>query len=252
MDEFERTKLNQVEVHLRAAMVLADSSSGEMAETRSAYDLVHKLLVGEPEPPMPAPPPPGAAIPKYLCQPVTRTIKRLMVHCSATRPAQDMTAEDIRLMHTGKGWSDIGYHAVIRRDGTIEAGRPLERAGAHVAGHNLDSIGVCMIGGLDQHGRPSGWHYTPEQWGSLRGLVRYLYLRFDLEAREIRGHRSYVWNDLDGDGKMEAGEYLKECPCFDVAQWWRLQLAVIEGEAPESAPAMIARSWIDTGSKVDG
>ena len=61
----------------------------------------------------------------------TRYIGEIFIHCSATPPSMDISADDIRDWHLARGWSDIGYHAVIKRDGTIEAGRSEDRAGAH-------------------------------------------------------------------------------------------------------------------------
>ncbi len=83
-----------------------------------------------------------------------RKIDEIVLHCSATREGQDISVETIRSWHVdGNGWSDIGYHAVIMLDGTLELGRPLERSGAHVKGHNRNTIGVCYIGGVEAHGQ---------------------------------------------------------------------------------------------------
>ena len=61
----------------------------------------------------------------------------------------DIDAETIRDWHVnGNGWSDIGYHYVIKRNGLVEAGRPVSISGAHAKGHNADSIGICLVGGM--------------------------------------------------------------------------------------------------------
>jgi hypothetical protein len=74
----------------------------------------------------------------------------IVLHCSATRASQvNIGAKDIRRWHKDKGWADIGYHYVIKRDGTLEKGRALDAVGAHVEGHNSDSVGVCLVGGLN-------------------------------------------------------------------------------------------------------
>ena len=76
-----------------------------------------------------------------------RAINKLIVHCSDTPNDRDVTVEDIRDWHVnGNGWSDIGYHYVIDRDGRVHSGRPVRIAGAHCRGHNADSIGVCLVG----------------------------------------------------------------------------------------------------------
>ena len=85
-----------------------------------------------------------------------RKITEFIIHCSATREGQDVTAADIRRWHVqGNGWKDIGYHFVIRLDGTIELGRPIAEVGAQCAGHNAESIGICYVGGMKASPQPS-------------------------------------------------------------------------------------------------
>lgn len=134
-----------------------------------------------------------------------RQITHIVIHCSATRPDLDVGAEQIRVWHRGRGWSDIGYHYVVRRSGAVEAGRPLERAGAHVAGHNAKTIGVCLVGGVDATGLPQA-NYTPGQWAALEKLVGDLCEQFP--AARVCGHR-----DFPGVAKA--------CPCFDAGDWAR-------------------------------
>ena len=140
----------------------------------------------------------------------------LVVHCSASKPSQNWSIEDIRAMHKAKGWSDVGYHAVIKRDGTIQYGRPMDVQGAHVLGYNNRSIGICMIGGLDESGTPED-NFTAEQWNSLELLMITLHNFFP--KAEILGHRD-LSPDIDGDGVIEEHEWLKQCPCFNVDTWW--------------------------------
>jgi N-acetyl-anhydromuramyl-L-alanine amidase AmpD len=150
-----------------------------------------------------------------------RTETRYVVwHCSASRPGADIGVRQIREWHISppRNWSDIGYHLVIRRDGMIEAGRPLEEIGAHVAGHNSDSVGVCLVGGLDEQGASFGNRpdlFTPAQWASVR-IVYELLRRMYPHAQHL-GHRD-LSPDTNGDGKITPGEWLKTCPGFDVLQ----------------------------------
>ncbi len=72
----------------------------------------------------------------------------IVVHCSATKPSQDVGASEIRQWYLDRGLSNIGYHLVIRRDGPVENGRPLSNVGAHVRGYNRVSIGICLSGGM--------------------------------------------------------------------------------------------------------
>lgn len=91
-------------------------------------------------------------------------IKRVILHCSDTPDHNpSITVEWIRRVHKlEKGFDDIGYHYFIRRNGQIEIGRPLEYVGAHCAGENYDTIGVCLAGRKE---------YTPEQFESVRHLA---------------------------------------------------------------------------------
>ncbi|MDO5643861.1 MAG: N-acetylmuramoyl-L-alanine amidase [Paracoccus sp. (in: a-proteobacteria)] len=84
-----------------------------------------------------------------------RAILKNVHHYSATYPDQDIGVAEIREMHRKRGWRDVGYHYVIRRDGTIERGRPESKVGAHVAGHNATSIGICCIGGIERATGPN-------------------------------------------------------------------------------------------------
>jgi len=52
---------------------------------------------------------------------------------------------EVRTWHKNRGWKDVGYHFFIKRDGTLQYGRPVGTKGAHTLGHN-DEIGVCYAG----------------------------------------------------------------------------------------------------------
>lgn len=117
-----------------------------------------------------------------------RKINKIILHCSATKPDQDFGVVDVRRWHKGQGWNDVGYHFIVKLDGTIEKGRPLHIPGAHVKGHNADSIGVCYIGGVDENGMPADTR-TEAQKESLDQLLTYLAYRFDAP---ISGHNDYT------------------------------------------------------------
>ncbi|MDD9911637.1 MAG: N-acetylmuramoyl-L-alanine amidase [Alphaproteobacteria bacterium] len=127
-----------------------------------------------------------------------RKITHHIIHCSDSPNHRDIGVKTIRRWHTepeprGNGWSDIGYHYVIRRDGTIELGRPLEIQGAHCKGHNNHSIGTCLVG-RDE--------FTEAQFKSLRRLHKTL--KAWLPQIKVAGHR-----DLNPN---------KTCPNFDVQE----------------------------------
>ena len=78
-----------------------------------------------------------------------RKIDSVIIHCSATKAGMDFSVADIDRWHRAQGMNGIGYHYVVRLDGTVEKGREVEVAGAHCLGWNGRSIGICYIGGLD-------------------------------------------------------------------------------------------------------
>ncbi len=128
----------------------------------------------------------------------------------------DIGADEIDQMHKNFGWNGIGYHAVIRRDGTVEFGRHFDDAGAHVKGHNFQSVGVCIVGGVDDNGTPQN-NFALEQFRSLRHVLDMLQDAWP--DAEVLGHRD-LSPDIDGDGVIEEHEWLKQCPCFDARQWY--------------------------------
>ncbi len=133
--------------------------------------------------------------------PVKRAITSIAIHCAATPEGKPFFAADIRSWHKRQGWSDIGYHFVIDLDGTIEVGRPLALAGAHVQGHNARSIGICYVGGVAADGKQTPKDTrTPAQKAALLMLLRELTGRFP--GAEIKGHRDYP-------------NVAKACPSFD-------------------------------------
>lgn len=136
----------------------------------------------------------------------------IVLHCSGTRTTQRYSFQQCREDHLQKGWKDIGYHYYITRDGEIHEGRPLAQAGAHCKGHNRYSIGICYEGGLDAAGTPCDTR-TKEQRRSMRRLLTCLHDQFPDAI--IFGHRD-LSPDLDGDGRVEPDEWMKQCPGFDV------------------------------------
>jgi N-acetylmuramoyl-L-alanine amidase len=161
-----------------------------------------------------------------------RTIQRLVIHCSATPSGQRLAKNSQSAAAVIDGWHKvrgfarqpdavarfnphlpcIGYHHVIDLNGSCESGRGAGEVGAHVAGHNADSIGICLVGGAEREAR-----YSRAQWTMLRTLV--LNYRHQLgRDLPVVGHRD-LSPDLNGDGQIKSNEWLKTCPGFDVAAW---------------------------------
>jgi len=143
---------------------------------------------------------------------MARKINKLVVHCSASN--QDVDIEDIKRWHIDRGWRTVGYHWVITADGQMQQGRPEYQMGAHVAGHNKNSIGICWVGGYNGED-----NRTDAQKLALRALITSLVAKYDISDENILGHRD-LSPDVDGDGKVERHEWLKTCPNFDVKEWY--------------------------------
>lgn len=136
-------------------------------------------------------------------------IERGIIHALDTYPDMDVGVKEVKRWHTdpkpkGNGWSDIGYHYVIRRDGTLEIGRRNEAgnyvAGAHVLGLNANSIGIALAGGKARKGGHPACNFTFAQHRTLESLV------FQLEAE----YPGIKWS---GHYEHDKG---KQCPTFDV------------------------------------
>jgi N-acetylmuramoyl-L-alanine amidase len=139
-----------------------------------------------------------------------RKINEVIIHCTATRPewmSNNSTAakvKEVTKWHLDRGWSDCGYHYLIDRQGTVVNGRPVERTGAHVKGHNTGTIGIALFGG---HGGSASDmfedNFTEEQDAALRKLIAALQ-KDHPSIFKISGHNEYS---------------SKACPCFNVRNW---------------------------------
>lgn len=130
-----------------------------------------------------------------------RNIKELIVHCSATPEGKDYNVDTIRQWHLQRGFSDIGYHYVVYRDGSIHIGRDESIIGAHCTGHNTNSIGVCYIGGCASDGKIPKDTRTTKQKQSLVKLLKELKTKYPQAS--IHGHRDFS---------------SKACPSFDATK----------------------------------
>ena len=149
---------------------------------------------------------------------IIKSVKYIVGHCSATEAGQWFDARDIRQWHLNRKpvpFSDIGYHFVILLDGQLELGSPLDQSGAHVRGHNFHSLAWCYIGGL-VNGNPADTR-TSKQKQTERGLLTTLLAQHPLA--KVNGHRDFS-PDLDGNGIITPNEYIKDCPCYDVQQYY--------------------------------
>lgn len=123
---------------------------------------------------------------------INRRIDSIILHCSATPEGRDFTVHDITTWHKQRGFSTIGYHYVIYRDGSVHAGRSLETPGAHCEGHNSHSIGICYIGGLSSNGSTPKDTRTTEQKKALIELVKNLMKDFKIDEEHIYCHNQFA------------------------------------------------------------
>lgn len=128
----------------------------------------------------------------------------IVVHAADTFADMDIGLQEIDSWHKARGWSGCGYHFIVRRNGFLELGRDLYETGAHVAGYNSSSIGICMVGGKAMDGGAED-NYTVEQIETLGALLYQLTELFP--GAEVCGHR-----DFPGVNKA--------CPCFDAGDFW--------------------------------
>ena len=131
----------------------------------------------------------------------------IVIHCTATRPSmKDVGRTEIDAWHRHRGFFGVGYHYIIKRDGVLEEGRHPDKVGAHARGFNSISLSIAMVGGVteDDVNVPED-NFTEEQWVTLKALVERLTELYP--DAEVLGHR-----DLP--------KVSKDCPSFDVKQWW--------------------------------
>lgn len=133
-----------------------------------------------------------------------RNIKEIIIHCSATPEGKDFTTAQIKQWHLARGFSDIGYHYVIYRDGSIHTGRDESVSGAHCTGHNTISIGVCYIGGVASDGKTPKDTRTDAQKAALVKLLKQLKAKYP--QAKIYPHYKFA---------------AKACPCFNAEEEYK-------------------------------
>lgn len=144
-----------------------------------------------------------------------RPITKLVIHCAASPNGRRLStpalnaAQVIDEWHRVRGFKrewrrraefnpglgHIGYHWVIDTDGHLFTARAVDEVGAHAAGHNQDSLGLCLVG-TDA--------FTLAQWAALRQLV---------------GDIRQQWPIVQVMGHRDLPDVHKTCPGFDVYAW---------------------------------
>lgn len=147
-----------------------------------------------------------------MIHPTRKKTDLIFVHCTATAEGREFNAKDIDRMHRQRGFNGIGYHFIIKLDGTVETGRPVDAVGAHVQNYNSRSVGISYIGGVMKDGKTAKDTRTPAQKVAMRALLTDLKRRYP--GARILGHRD-ISPDKNGNGRVDPHERIKECPCFD-------------------------------------
>ena len=102
-----------------------------------------------------------------------KSTTRIILHHAA---AESCDAATIHQWHLNKGWPGIGYHFVVRKNGSIERGRPEDTVGAHALNNNSDSIGICFEGNFETETMPE------TQKAAGKELVAYLKQKYGIST----------------------------------------------------------------------
>lgn len=191
----EDVKTLQRALHLYEDGIFGNLTEEAVKELQRKYGLTVDGIVGAQT---------WAILPdKSIVKKSKRIINEIIVHCTATPEGQDVTVNSIRQGHLRRGFSDIGYHYVIYRDGSIHDGRNVNISGAHCTGHNQHSIGVCYVGGLENIPNVPYEKLPPKDTRTAAQKASLLKLLKELKAlypkATIHGHYEYA---------------NKACPCF--------------------------------------
>ena len=166
--------------------------------------------------------------------PDARTETRVIVLHHAD--AVSCSIEDIHRWHLANGWIGCGYHFLVRKDGSVWQGRPLDWVGAHAKGANAFSVGVCFEGSYE--GKDT--QMPAQQLQAGKELVSYLLLLYP-EA-SVKRHRDYCSTDCPG----------KYFPFDEIAQGATGPADSVPAEQePAPAPSPASHSLLVRGSKGD-
>jgi len=109
----------------------------------------------------------------------SRKVHRVFIHCSASDHAHHDNIETMKSWHSTRGFSDVGYHFFIQKDGTLEYGRDIEKTPAAQKGHNLNSLAICVHGLKEEN-------FTEAQFDTLNKLASQI--EYNYENISFHGH----------------------------------------------------------------
>lgn len=166
----------------------------------------------------------------HVCNRPSRPVERVFVHCSASDvPAHD-DVKVIQQWHKQR-WPDLcateaGYHFFIKKDGTIQPSRSLEKKPVAQAGHNSHTIAICL------HGLKVA-KFTEQQKAALRSLCQEIFDAYDGNIT-FHGHREVA---------------AKDCPVIDYKAWLGLdRMGRLHGRSP-TKPVATPMPTLKVGSR---
>ena len=133
---------------------------------------------------------------------VDREVTEVVVHWTETHTDKNIGSEEINNYHVDLGLNGIGYHYVIRRDGSLQRGRPVNIQGQHapINNHDQRSIGLVFVGGINV---PSGTP-NPENFLSAQTLTRSQINTFDHFCRAF--YAVFPGGQIVGHSEIDADE----------------------------------------------
>ena len=143
--------------------------------------------------------------------------KLVLHHAEASK----CTVQDIHSWHLSNGWSGIGYHYFIRKDGSIYKGRPDGAIGAHCQGSNTNTLGICFEGNYMKETMPTA------QYNAGIDLIKYLIGKYG--NLPIYGHKELLATECPGSKfpledfkqlRIKAGKWLKGESEGNTKKWW--------------------------------
>lgn len=191
-----------------------------------------KPKVPRPAPVMDTPPAPPKVF-RVLPPPAAVTSARfnarastagITVHCAATRPSQNFDAAWLDRVHRNQGWTAVGYHFIIRRDGTVEAGRPIHAIGSHCrdGNRNRTHVGICLIGGVSE--RPQV-HVPGNPWNGSDAECNFTAAQMVALKDTIAHIEKHYGRKLPVEGHRDVPGVRKACPSFVVSKWLKTGVA---------------------------
>ncbi len=180
---------------------------------------------------------------------------KIVIHHTGSVKDVDFSAARIHEMHLGQGWAGIGYHLVVRKDGTIERGRPIWSIGSHAQGHNSNSIGIHLCGDFNAA------YPTDKQIESAALLIANLCADYDIpiDRNHIIGHDECYVGVGNTDGAGCPGRNLQNQldTISDKANWYRYNSGADVVDTPVEPPetfyvdidkiAVLARKYESNG-----